>query len=107
MTTYNSGTNTWVTQVPSSFSPNSQDIFLDGLGLPVTSAITPNRSFTPMTIRGTVSSTANVSFQWQWAATVSTSFSSKNKPWESSRRMITRAITPNPDRAPFQPPGAG
>jgi MYXO-CTERM domain-containing protein len=104
-TTYNPGTNTWVTQVPSSFGPTSANIFLDGLGLPVTSTIDPSKSgFNPVTIGGVFSSTANVRFLWQWGAAVFTSFGTDNnslgvKPTDGNAINYTNTLFQNSDRA--------
>jgi hypothetical protein len=104
-TTYNSGTNTWVTQVPSSFGPKAVNLFLDGLGLPVTSAINPGKGgFNPVTISGTFSATASVTFLWQWGAAVFTSFSTNPnslgvKPTDGNASNYTNPLFQNSDRA--------
>jgi hypothetical protein len=71
-TTFNTGTNTWETTVPSSLAKN---VFLSGLAyqLPVNFP----GGINPVTWSGTFSAdTAGVGFSWKWGAAVYTSFSS-------------------------------
>ncbi len=66
-TTYDAGTNTWLTTVPS--TGLSGNVFLDGLIFPVMSSLPGG--IKNLTWQGTfMSSSPGVSIQWQWAAAV-------------------------------------
>jgi hypothetical protein len=70
--TFNAGTNTWITTVPT--NGNVDDIFFDGLALPVPTGGLPGGGITPVW-NGTFStSTPGVSVQWKWGAAVYTHF---------------------------------
>jgi hypothetical protein len=69
-TTFNSSTNTWTTTVPVS---GSDEIFLTGLGCPVTSGL-PGGGISPTWCGIFSFSVAGVSVQWQWGAAVYTCF---------------------------------
>ena len=74
-TIFDSGTNTWVTDVP--LSDAGQKIFLDGFGWQVPSpGITQNLSGNSVALTGTFSSNLAGSLQWQWAAAAYNTFSS-------------------------------
>jgi hypothetical protein len=70
-TTFNTSTNTWMTDTPPGTSGNT---FLGGLAFPVPSTLAGGTN--PVWWSGQLSSnTAGVTINWQWAAAVYTSFS--------------------------------
>jgi hypothetical protein len=69
--TFNASTNTWINTVP--VNGNVDNIFFDGLALPVTTQLANLQN--PVTWTGTFSTnTAGVSLQWAWGAAVYTHF---------------------------------
>ena len=74
-TTFDTGTNTWMTTVPLS---GSDEIFLDGLAFPVPAgfALVNGRVQGPVSWQGTFASdTAGISVAWKWGAAVYKKFS--------------------------------
>jgi hypothetical protein len=69
-TTFDTGSNTWVTTLPMKFSGNG---FLSGVAVPVPSGLPGG--INPVTWKGQLqSNTAGVSVNWQWATAVYTTF---------------------------------
>jgi hypothetical protein len=69
--TFDAGTNTWINTVP--VSGNVDNIFFDGLALPVTTQLANLQN--PVTWNGTFSTnTPGVSISWAWGAAVYTHF---------------------------------
>jgi hypothetical protein len=70
--TFDAGTNTWINTVPA--SGNVDNIFFDGMALPVPTAGLPGGGVTPVW-NGTFStSIPNVNIQWAWGAAIFTHF---------------------------------
>lgn len=70
-TSYDAGTNTWVTSVPTGLGGNT---FLDGVALPVPNGLSGGIKDITWTMNFTTD-TPGVTVKWQWAAAVYTSFS--------------------------------
>jgi hypothetical protein len=69
--TFDAGTNTWISTVPS--SGNVDDIFFDGMALPVTNNLVNVQN--PVVWNGTFSTTTpGITVQWKWGAAVYTNF---------------------------------
>jgi len=101
-TTFDAGTNTWITVAPTSFAGNA---FLNGLAFQVPSGGISG-GLNPVTWTADFSTdTAGSSLQWQWGAAVYTSFSVDNnllgvKPIDSNSSLFpSGSIFANADHA--------
>jgi len=70
-TSFDTGTNTWITTIPTSQAGN--DPFISGLALTLPAGLAGGAD--PVVMSGDFSSTAAVSIDWQWSAAVYTTFS--------------------------------
>jgi hypothetical protein len=94
-TTFNTGTNTWITTVPvGTYNTNT---FLDGFGWPVpTPGILNNISGNMVSMTASFSASTATSLQWQWAAAAYNTFSSDNNALNVQAQDATNhAGTPN------------